>query len=1758
MTRDGTYLRRGLHGEADQGEGGHDAEPGDDPPEEPAGEEWQDAHPEPQWSDEDWREWRRQQKYYEESSSGEDLPWDELEIEDMQVLPDEVLGWLLLRRANLSSASRLAVQASVQNSLMFQDIENALRDQEEELLQGDQHRHPGRKRTYWVEEEGAWGLLMTDGADLQEELAPDIHWVGSQLPSEVYAPGDEGDDEEIFWSMENDGWHGYVMDNSGYWLETDGYGAFWAAEEETWDLSPEQQKEVDEAYAIYENKVRGFQQSRQLQKAKGVSRGFYPVGMMMKGKGKGKRYSKKGKGKPTSSPSSSTSKPMFSAQATSSRGDVMTTSSDSGGCFICGERGHGWRQCPKRSSQSTGNFQGKGAKKGTYWIESLTPSLLSTVFMVTENEIIYDTAGYGVLDIGATETVTSLESLEKLLHLRRERGNDDPGALRVVANGRKPFRFGNGEVQTSESFILLRQHLGKRSIYLGMYTLNVEKVPILVGVKTLTKLGAIIDVKGQCMVLTSVDENTKIPLKKSSSGHLLVDLTQNWLNDGQPLMFHETSPSASSVYMVQAADSSAHSQVSEQFDQVSSQLSIHELAGMLHHDHEFREDPDVMMVNEGEGEGDMTQEASLEILEEAMVLTSEHHDLRPLAQVTQDQRDRVMRSLITSTNRPSSIFDSHGAEEGEGGGAQGGALRLLSDGAHEQGGSPMHGSPVPRGTRGGPTRAGLQDGGQQIRHVGSMSSLWNTHDLHTCVRLSRHDQEGRPIDSRHQRTNCEERRDQGDTFVEEREDQPRRSREVSREAAGFDSGQEGSLESYAGSEGQGQGRLLAGKRPPGFEGEFNSSTSGDEFNTGSQGCSTSCRDGIRGEGVLPASRRRRRRMVSSERGGALHPVKEEESNSDGYDNALVARDNTTKNSDSDVQRSPTPYSEAFTEMTANYEIVEHEVTAEGSYTIRKAKKEDSEYSGIQPKHPPPEEDENWRTLEKEDAAFVSREAEKYADELEECFTLLDSGRQAIAPRIMELCCESDSGITRMAERMGCEGYRAGLFNDCDLLKKSGFRNAMTMLETYQPDVMIVSLPCGPTSSIQELNKLTPEGALKVERKVSVSRRLAGKAVRLMERQLELGGHVLQEWPRTNGGWNFASIRHFWNRCAQRGHHYEARVDGCTYGLQYQGELMKKPWLIKGTTSEVWQLHSVCQGGHYHVPCEGGNRTRASALYPPAMCKRIIHVLKKVHSQSGARDPRRHILMAGTQNPAVIDPNILQKETEQDLMRWSTELLRLHKKLGHPSTQAFVKMLRDRGATSTILTLASQLKCMDCQEASIPPSRRVTTLETATELWEVLQIDNMEITVGDRTYHFQVMVDEASSYGVISFLFDHPAQDSRNATCEEIIESLQKHWVQYFGYPRKIKYDREGAHRGKDFGDWGESVAVEMDAIPAEAHGQTGKAERLIGDIKQKILKYLRSSNQSPTQAAWAMMAAHNSMAVVGGFSPMQWVFGRSFSESDRLHQAPDLPWWSTMSAEDRMGEKLRLRKEAEKTYLDYVTQQKLMAAQHSRMPTIVNFQPGDLVFYKRFQAPADKRERSHQQLDVPRRSLARWYGPGRILALETKVTYDGYVRQPHRIAWIISSGRLKRVTTEQLRFASEREKIASENTNPLATPWTFQDLSRTINRGEFDEEVENLQLTTPGVSSSSTRPTTKARAASRGRGGQSKRESDSRSSADVRQQIPPSNRDVQDHHRAGDDIENDLGEFITDGDTYVDPREPSYSNNTTRRTRTKKHLERRE
>lgn len=1757
-----TERARGLHGEDEEEEQPAGHQEGDDQ---------REVREEPRYTEEEWFQWHQQQqrrwRYQEEDqdiSSGDDLPWEELEVENVEVLPEEVLGWLLLRRSNLSAANRLSVQASVQNSLNFGAIERALRDQEEELMAADLQRQQGRQgkgrghghgRTFWVEEGGEWGLLL-QAEDLLEEHGGDVHWVGNQLPHEVYhqAGMDYNTDPEddIWWCWDQEGWRGYAQDSAGYWLETDGYGTYWAAEEDGWDrdsFTAEQNKELDEAYAIFENKAKTFLQSRQFVKAKGASRGFYPM-KMTKGKGKGKK-GKKGKHTMSSSSSSTTpAKPMFVAQE-----DVMMASGSTySGCFICGDKGHGFRDCPRKTNQTS--MGGKGAKKGTYWIESMTPSSLSSIFMVQhdEKEKVMSTDGYGVLDIGATETVTSLEALEILLALRHDLHGGVPDEIRIMPGGRKPFRFGNGEVQHSESFVLLRQQLGERAVYLGLYTLNVSKVPILIGLKTLDKLGAVIDVKGRWMVLSSISPDLKIPLKKSVSGHLLVDLRQDWLSESQPLDLGPD-PMSEQIYMVHAAESGVGEENRHQGSTGSHGfVSTHRTAAEAVPTAVHESVEEVEEFQEGE-HVEFSQEDQQPLV---LMTVGNHGDACPVAQVDQHMRDRV---LVALTNPTTTSTGRHGSQDGQEDCSSGrGEVRLVEGNRTSEVRSSLHGGTVPRGACGSSHGQRERERGEQVRQVDGMSPLQLAPQLRSHMGITRRSEEGWSLASRRGTSSRAEAAGQRERGPQGEEDHDGRSGTLIGRATSESSSEESGLCGEGDQQGQSFGQLPQGQRPPGSAKDFDDlntfnsdsgESRGDEQDTrskGSQGTRESRRPRV-SESRSGSGSSRRRRLGQSVTLGDLASVKEESTDHEAA--TLQPHDNTFDTTNPCL----------LTEFKDDDQVEERyirdkSIASEDDKTMIQENdnyKEDGSFLQSSPSiagSPPRsgvsgrfnafnERMEDVRTLDQEVQDFLVAEVEKYQDEVEDIFTTLNLSNRSKPPVVMELCCEADSGITKAVEKMGGIGIRCGLHNGYDLLKKEGFNKAMQTLEVERPDALWVAFPCGPTSSIQELNRLTEEGAYKNDKKVAKSRRLVKRGVMLMMRQIELGGEVLQEWPLGNRAWGFASIREFWRRCMQCDRHYEARVDGCMYGLRYQGELMKKPWLIRSTTKEVWNLHNVCQGNHEHVRCEGGQRTRMSALYPQSMCKRVAHLVRKIHTLKKQPVTFQASAMMATEEPDI-DPESLKTETHQELMRLSTELLKLHKKLGHPSRQVFVKMLRDRGAETKILTLASQLHCMDCEEARIPPKRRATTLEGATQIWETVQMDNMEFTVGDVTYHFQVMIDEASSYGVVSFLFKHPVQEGRNVTSAEALESFHRSWIQYFGYPKILKLDKEGAHRGRDVEEWAESHGVELQAVPAEAHEHIGKVERLIGSLKEKLLRHLRSSEQPPQIAAWAMMSAHNGLMKVGGYSPMQWVFGKGFTDSYRFHDdGLDVPFWSSMDHEEKMKKLMENRLEAEHQHRLYVWNEKVKIANNTKMPEGEKFYPGDLVYYRRHQHPSDRRERSHALLDVPRRHVARWFGPARVLALETKVTYDGHVRQPHRIAWVIASGRLKRVTTGQLRHASERERIVAERTSPLATPWTFTDLHMTVNRGEYDEEVEEPLLRSSGPPKRQAR----VRSASRGRAGQSKRSSTIPMSGPS---IPPTRRTMDSYDDSMeqdllDDFEESSGARVTDVPTTHGTREEEVS-----------------
>ena len=130
-----------------------------------------------------------------------------------------------------------------------------------------------------MEEDGEWSLLVGDPGELDElaETGSSLY-VGDRLPPQVYQ------DPELAWyQQQDDGWQP-GGDENGWWSES-GWNetTWWTDPHEHEELSPEEQQEVDEAFAAAEQKVGGFVQARQAIKARNLSRGFYSYNPSAKG-----------------------------------------------------------------------------------------------------------------------------------------------------------------------------------------------------------------------------------------------------------------------------------------------------------------------------------------------------------------------------------------------------------------------------------------------------------------------------------------------------------------------------------------------------------------------------------------------------------------------------------------------------------------------------------------------------------------------------------------------------------------------------------------------------------------------------------------------------------------------------------------------------------------------------------------------------------------------------------------------------------------------------------------------------------------------------------------------------------------------------------------------------------------------------------------------------------------------------------------------------------------------------------------------------------------------------------------------------------------------------------------------------------------------------------------------------------------------------------------------------------------------------------
>ena len=1317
------------------------------------------------WQDSAWK--KRDSDSEDEADFQDVLDWADLEVDDKEILPSEVLGWLLLRRAGLPASSRLSVQASVGNSLRFADLERALRDQEEELLAAEatrqqQRSHP--RRTYWIEEDNQWALINEEIDEDALMLNPDsILWTSSPPPFVSTPAAEVSPEEDTYWF---DGTYEWCYHSDGEWYAPTDDGAYvaysemkpWIDIEEIAYHDVSLGKELAEAFAVVHDKMRTFQEARHAVHQKGKTRGYFKP----KGKSKGfKGYPSKGRGTVLASFGPGKG---YGSQPTGSNSSLVNRPGYKG-CFICGDKTNEFRSCPKRQ-HNPNSGSGKGGK-AIYMVDdgvmgdsngravektNAAPSSLPTcelpgVLAADAGDPSKDRLRFAVIDTGATETVGSMDALEFVLGQRHEYFGDEH--VDIDTNTTKEFKFGNGQTRSASSFVCVPQTIGGQSTSLGVFALDVPNIPILIGIRTLQKLGAVVNVLETCLEFRSIFPGYRVPLVRGNNGHLLLDLCSDWCSEAPPIFTAlTTSDNQGSDELENACTDESKDSCTEVCETVNVASSV--MSSVNHT--QVCED----VVGGCDHPTPVGESGSQEVVGSVDTSVSEAHEQKSMLAKADASKDQVSGSHLGTQESASVTYDlGHvdlsadgtyhyvfGTEGGTfSGGTEGQESEEFAEGDEEEGGrgllglrpcrGPGHEGPkVPRcpvlGTpRARSSRPWEHVGHEQVGQVGVLQDLPPPPPVHSEGRCPRAPPFGW--------SSCKGCQDRG----------------------GRDLWQTTGAVGDQGHCPPGRREVLGGSPGGGQEAESQGGAEG-YCATASARESGLCSDPIFG---IQEVNQARRGAGSGDHG------------SDGQ---------------------PDIANRGRVDHPSSHPGGDHSVSEELSDPL------------VQP-------------LSASDRNFLVTALTQSEDDMVEAFTTFSSNRVDL----VEVCCGPNSLLSQVVEQFGGTSERIGLFNGFDMSTSKGLEKARRLVAQRRPRWLWFALPCGPTSPIQHLNELTPEGLARSLKRKQKSRKTCRNCVKLAEEHVLEGGDIGWEWPRNNEAWYFPEVKRFMKFLEARDLYFPARLDGCMVGMVAPdcGVPMRKPWRIVSTRKDLSsRLDLQCDKQHDHVECMGHDRAAHSAFYTPKMCRLITKVVLTPRDDSST--------VFGIEETTNLD-DIIKDVPPETLGPMKDAIHKLHIRSGHPSNQALVNCLKARGVSKIVLALAREHVCDSCQEVRLPKPHMTVSLSKCEVLWHTLQIDHGQVRIGDQVLNILFFIDEASHFMNACEMCRHHHTESRHSTTEEVIRAVETFWCQYHGYPSVLKYDPEGAFRGHNFILWGQERGIEMRPCAAEDHGAIGDVESLI-------------------------------------------------------------------------------------------------------------------------------------------------------------------------------------------------------------------------------------------------------------------------------------------------------------------------------------------
>eukprot|EP00435_Cladocopium_sp_Y103_P021891 s1135_g5.t1 len=589
------------------------------------------------------------------------------------------------------------------------------------------------------------------------------------------------------------------------------------------------------------------------------------------------------------------------------------------------------------------------------------------------------------------------------------------------------------------------------------------------------------------------------------------------------------------------------------------------------------------------------------------------------------------------------------------------------------------------------------------------------------------------------------------------------------------------------------------------------------------------------------------------------------------------------------------------------------------------------------------------------------------------------------------------------EKLGLKGLSVDIKQGWDLTDSRTADWLVNELEQYPPELLLLCPPCTDAGGWFHYNKcfMTLQEILKRKLMFKKHKELCK---RLIRNQLKTHGRLVFEHPAPSTIWHDPDYKAWCDEltsfvtdmCCFNLHVPETPTS-CKKLIRKHTRLLvshedMKDELCRRCPGEMHadhKDHAVIAGSHPGI----GSISRHAGRYTPEFVQALIRSVPafRTHEVLCLEGPVHDVTH-------VHEVLVAEQENASD-EEINTVLTRLHKNLGHPSQQEFLRVLRHGHASAKALELAAKLKCDFCESRKGPAVSMPASLSHVSVFGQKIGIDVKNLNgwkVNQKVKALNI-VDYASNFQLMVPFFE-------TETAGLLRQLLSDRWFAWAGNPNELVIDPARTNLGKALTEPCELEGTHVSVTAAGAHWQLGKVE-VHGGIFSHMLDKVIDERSPTTKEQWLDCVRHchvkNATIQTHGFSPSQVVFGKNPDLPGQLLDEPQkiVPCTAGL-IEGSVEAAQATRFAAKKALLEMQDSKSMRRALAARPRATRSFRAGDIVAYWR--------DQKWSQGTLSRGG--RWYGSAVVLGNVGKNVV------------IVHRSHVLRCAPEQLRMATHAER----------------------------------------------------------------------------------------------------------------------------------------